>query len=87
MPQAGHGLSGTTGPMDGEGKPVAASPIPNTYDRLALLFDWVEKGDGAGDAGNCHRRREESSRCARIRATRSTRPGVHLPAMSYVCTR
>jgi feruloyl esterase len=44
MPQAGHGLSGTTGPMDGDGKPVTPSPIPNGYDRLALLFDWVEKG-------------------------------------------
>jgi feruloyl esterase len=44
MPQAGHGLSGTTGPLDGDGKPVQAAPIPNRYDRLGLLFDWVEKG-------------------------------------------
>ena len=44
MPQTGHGLSGTTGPMDGDGTAVQAAPIPNTYNRLGLLFDWVEKG-------------------------------------------
>jgi feruloyl esterase len=44
MPQTGHGLTGTTGPVDGTGQPVASLPIPNTFDRLTLLFDWVETG-------------------------------------------
>jgi feruloyl esterase len=44
MPQTGHGLAGTTGPMDGAGQPVESMPIPNTFDRLKLLFDWVETG-------------------------------------------
>jgi hypothetical protein len=44
MPQAGHGLSGTSYTVDGTGKTIAPAPIPNQYDRNALLFDWVERG-------------------------------------------
>src|SRR5687768_4355202 len=44
MPQAGHGLSGTSYTTDGTGKTIAAMPIPNRYDQWGLLFDWVEKG-------------------------------------------
>jgi hypothetical protein len=44
MPQAGHGLSGTSYTTDGNGKTIAATPIPNRYDQWGLLFDWVEKG-------------------------------------------
>jgi feruloyl esterase len=44
MPQAGHGLSGSSYPSDGEGRPVQPTPIPNAFDRLTLLTDWVEKG-------------------------------------------
>jgi feruloyl esterase len=43
MPQAGHGLSGTSYSVDGTGKTIAPAPIPNRYDQTALLFDWVEK--------------------------------------------
>ena len=48
MPQTGHGLSGTNHTVDGEGRAIAAAPIPNGYDRIALLFDWVEKGVAPG---------------------------------------
>ncbi|MBZ5581592.1 MAG: tannase/feruloyl esterase family alpha/beta hydrolase [Acidobacteriia bacterium] len=48
LPQTGHGLSGTTYSADGDGKPVAVQPIPNTYDRLALIVDWVENGKAPG---------------------------------------
>lgn len=44
LPQTGHGLSGSSYTTDGEGKTVPVSPIPDTYDRLALLLDWVENG-------------------------------------------
>jgi len=43
MPQAGHGLSGTSYGVDGTGKTITPAPIPNRYDQHALLFDWVEK--------------------------------------------
>jgi pimeloyl-ACP methyl ester carboxylesterase len=42
LPQTTHGLSGTIYTTDGDGKTVAASPIPNTYDRIGVLSDWVE---------------------------------------------
>jgi feruloyl esterase len=48
MPQTGHGLSGTSYAMDGEGRTLAPAPIPNRYDQVALLFDWVEKGVAPG---------------------------------------
>ncbi len=43
MPQAGHGLSGRNHSIDGEGKTIPVSPIPNAFDRLRLLTDWVER--------------------------------------------
>jgi hypothetical protein len=48
LPQTGHGLSGTTYHTDGNGKPVAVQPIPNAYDRLGLIVDWVENGKAPG---------------------------------------
>ena len=44
IPQAGHGLSGRSYTTDGEGKAVTAQAIPNSYDRFAVLLDWVERG-------------------------------------------
>ena len=48
LPQTGHGLTGTNYTTDGDGKKLEAKPIPNTFDRLALLTDWVEKGTAPG---------------------------------------
>jgi feruloyl esterase len=48
MPQAGHGLSGRSYSVDGEGKPVTVTPIPNAFDRFALLTDWVERKKAPG---------------------------------------
>ena len=42
MPQTGHGLSGSSYNVAGDGKAVAAAPIPNRYDQTGLLLDWVE---------------------------------------------
>jgi feruloyl esterase len=43
IPQVGHGLSGRNASTTGDGKTIDALPIPNTYDRARLLFDWVER--------------------------------------------
>jgi pimeloyl-ACP methyl ester carboxylesterase len=48
VPQAGHGLSGRSYGVDGEGKTVAVAPIPNTFDRFSLLADWVERKKAPG---------------------------------------
>ena len=44
MPQTGHGLSGTNYNIDGKGRTIESVAIPNRYDQVALLFDWVENG-------------------------------------------
>jgi feruloyl esterase len=44
IPQAGHGLTGNAYTTDGQGRPVAASPIASVYERFAYLVDWVERG-------------------------------------------
>jgi feruloyl esterase len=50
MPQTGHGLSGNSYNVAGDGKPVATAPIPNRYDQTGLLFDWVENNVAPGMA-------------------------------------
>lgn len=48
LPQAGHGLTGNSYTTTGEGKPQEARAIPSSFDRVALLIDWVEKGVAPG---------------------------------------
>ena len=48
LPHTGHGLSGTNYTTDGDGKQIEGKPIPNTFDRFAMLTDWVEKGIAPG---------------------------------------
>ena len=48
LPQTDHGLNGRTYNVDGDGNQVAVQPIPNTYDRLGLIMDWVENGKAPG---------------------------------------
>ena len=48
MPQTGHGLSGTNYGVDGNGRAIPSQPIPNRYDQLGLLFDWVENDVAPG---------------------------------------
>jgi feruloyl esterase len=44
LPQTGHGLSGSNYSMDGDGKTIATAPIPNSWNRVNLLINWVERG-------------------------------------------
>jgi feruloyl esterase len=48
MPQAGHGLSGSSYGTAGDGTTVTPAPIPNAFDRLTLLMNWVEKNEAPG---------------------------------------
>ena len=45
VPQGGHGLSGKSYKVNGEGKPVALKnvPTPNEIDNIDMLISWVEK--------------------------------------------
>ena len=46
VPQAGHGLSGKSAAMNGDGKEVEVRniPAPDSNDKLDLLLGWVEEG-------------------------------------------
>ena len=44
IPQAGHGLNGNNYSLDGDGKTIPTAPIPNSWDRVSLLINWVERG-------------------------------------------
>jgi feruloyl esterase len=44
LPQTGHGLSGSSYTMNGDGQAIVARQIPSRFDRVAMLLDWVEKG-------------------------------------------
>ena len=44
LPQTGHGLSGRAAPIDGDGNATSQTPIPSSFDRFALLQNWVENG-------------------------------------------
>ena len=48
MLQTGHGLAGTNYGTSCDGNILPVAPVPNTWDRLALLFDWVERGVAPG---------------------------------------
>jgi hypothetical protein len=48
MPQTGHGLTGTNYSVDGNGRAISSEPIPNRYDQIGLLLDWVENGVAPG---------------------------------------
>jgi feruloyl esterase len=44
IPQAGHGLTGSSYTTDGAGNARPAAPIPSGFDKLGTLIDWVERG-------------------------------------------
>jgi hypothetical protein len=48
LPQTGHGLNGNNYSMDGEGKTIPSGPIPNSWDRVSMLINWVERGVAPG---------------------------------------
>jgi hypothetical protein len=48
IPQAGHGLSGTTFGTDGSGKTIPTAQIPNQFDKLSLIMAWVEQNQAPG---------------------------------------
>jgi pimeloyl-ACP methyl ester carboxylesterase len=44
IPQANHGLRGQNAARDGNGQPIAQAPLPVAFDKVSMLFDWVERG-------------------------------------------
>jgi feruloyl esterase len=48
LPQTGHGLTGNSASIDGNGAAVQPTAIPSNVDRFALLREWVENGKAPG---------------------------------------
>jgi feruloyl esterase len=48
LPQTGHGLNGNNYSLDGDGKTIPTAPIPNSWDRVSMLINWVERGVAPG---------------------------------------
>jgi feruloyl esterase len=43
IPQAGHGLTGVNQSIDGDSRTIPSVAVPNGFNRLSVLTDWVEK--------------------------------------------
>ena len=50
LPQGNHGMAATTATVDGAGKDIPAVRLPTTWNRFALLVDWVERNTPPGKA-------------------------------------
>jgi pimeloyl-ACP methyl ester carboxylesterase len=44
MAQANHGLRAQSAARDGSGRMQPPQPLPSSFDRFAMLTDWVERG-------------------------------------------
>jgi feruloyl esterase len=44
IPQANHGLMGRNAARDSAGREIPVAPLPNQFDKVSMLFDWVERG-------------------------------------------
>jgi hypothetical protein len=86
MPQTGHGLSGTNYITDGEGKTMASAPIPNRFDQLQLLFDWVENNKAPEMSVTVTAGEKSLPLCSYPTYPRY-RSGAPGSASSYVCAR
>ena len=85
MPQTGHGLSGTNYTTDGNGRSIAAQPIPNRFDQLSLLFDWVENNIAPGTSVVVTAGEKSLPLCS-YPAYPRYRAGAPASASSYECT-
>jgi feruloyl esterase len=86
MPQTGHGLSGTNYTTDGEGKAIASAPIPNRFDQLQLLFDWVEQSKAPEMSVTVTAGEKSLPLCSYPTYPRY-RSGAPALASSYVCAK
>jgi hypothetical protein len=48
MPMGNHGLGGNNYGVNGDGVVIPTAPIPNSFDRVQALVNWVENGVAPG---------------------------------------
>jgi Tannase and feruloyl esterase len=86
LPQTGHGLSGSSYEFDGDGRARESFPIPNGWDRLAVLRAWVEDGVKPAMALTVSAGERSLPLCSYPTYPRY-RGGPESEAGSYECTR
>ena len=86
MPQTGHGLSGTNYGVDGTGRTIPSGPIPNRYDQLGLLFEWVENSAAPAMAVTVTAGEKSLPLCSYPTYPRY-RSGAPASSASYQCAR
>jgi hypothetical protein len=86
MPQTGHGLSGTSYGQTGDGRTIPTTPIPNRYDQVGLLLDWVENGKAPGMSVTVTAGEKSLPLCSYPSYPRY-RGGAAESAASYECAR
>lgn len=86
MPQTGHGLSGSNYATTGDGRAIPAAPIPNRFDQVGLLFDWVENAKAPGMAATVSAGEKSLPLCS-YPAYPRYKNGPAQSAASYECTR
>ena len=45
LPQTGHGLSGSSYSLNGDGQTIPVARIPNQFDKMGTLTAWVERNE------------------------------------------
>ncbi|HEX4997866.1 MAG TPA: tannase/feruloyl esterase family alpha/beta hydrolase [Terriglobia bacterium] len=85
IPQTTHSLTGNTYTMDGDGKAIRATQIPSRFDRLTMLFDWVEKGVAPAKSATVTGNTGSMPLCSYPTYPKYT-SGPATEAASYTCT-
>ena len=85
LPQTNHGLRGNSTTIDGNGQTIAATPIPASYDRLALIQAWAERNEAPPMAVTVTAGERSLPMCSYPSYPRFT-SGPASAASSYVCT-
>ena len=76
--ETGHGLTGNSASIDGNGATVQPTAIPSSIDRFALLREWVENGKAPGKS-EVVTGRPAAGLCARIPSIRATSAAPQTP--------
>jgi hypothetical protein len=85
LPQTGHSLNGTNYGFDGQGRAIPSLPIPNRYDQIGLLIDWVENKMVPGSSVTVTAGEKSLPLCS-YPAYPRYRAGNPAAAASYECT-
>ena len=86
LPQTGHGLTGRSAAVDGDGKAITPTEIPSRVDRFSLLTQWVEQGKAPAMAVDVSGQNATRPMCSYPQYPQYHSGDVSVAA-SYTCTQ